>query len=774
MRSRTWNLLILLITLIIILFTARAVIPSPVGCEWYNASVGHCWNQGDIEPDVYISLDGLQMANRNVSRFGWVTYEMGFAWWQNDSITKFPIDCSTVTPSYSSDDLTYWEVEWHKQITQGAKVANLTYILSQTVNASYVNATLIFHSVAGFETFTKNISLYRLMKNVDVDLDVDYEILEIESEGQRFHLRMNHSRYEHGNNLTWPSIKIYDEETGNLVQWIWRGANYQAKYFPSASGENGKVYFYKEFNPPPGGLGNNFTKKVSHWWIDAQGTFLPNSAKSGQIATTGLFYTVTTGGSSATIKAWKNIPSEIRTYPSFDTSSIPNYADVTDVSLRHSVVVLSDPPPVVWCTSFAMGSFIGAALDQTDWAGGAAVHQECGPGWPASKTMDLSAQALKHVNKTGDTDLRIYDSSLHDWRSPWSWSHAMYLISVSRGTRLYADWTWNVNVSDVQIVNDVPLAGLSGFLVTGNFSDVSPKVVRNHLNSSVVVYNNGVPLINRSLNYTFILPLNGENVTLDKRSPTANTLGALYVDSYYGLGLLADSGRVLSYEKNNLNRYNGSLCWVGNFTNTATATTNLMRYFGTTQNRILIRIYSDGTDTGLITLYEGLNDDVEHDTIIPDREYIDVCFTWEDGETVDTYINGKLNQSSPFETVMSEAADIDIGNATGTIQGTIDNIAIIPFAMSAEEIAFRHGLNHTWRSVDSYFNMTTIGGSCGSFIGEATVWSTEGIGSLPANSTTKTWVCPSGDGPETSVLRCPLSEWFWCWESGDKWWEVFT
>lgn len=726
----------------LLLLLVPCVVAGPVGCEWYNASVGHCWNQGDIEPDTYIMRDCSQMANRNVSRFGWMSYEMGLAWWRNDSVTKFPLDCSSVTPVYSSDDLTYWQIEWHKQITMGGKVANLTYSLSQTVNASYVNASLTFHSVSGFEAFTKNITLYRLMKNVDVDLDGDFEILELENDNQRFHLRMNHSRYAHGNNLTWPSLKIYDEDTGHHVQWVWRGRNYQAKFLPSVTGENGKVYFYKEFQPPPGGLGNNFTKKVSHWWIDAQGTFLPVSAKTGQIQTNGLWFTVYTGGSSYNVYKCRTTPTERRLYYNYDTASIPDYGSVTGVGFRHTVLLTSNPPPVSWQTDFDIGTFIGVALDQTDWNGGTNVYTEIWPTSPFSKTIEMTSASFKHINKMGFTDLKLKDASLWDFSSPNCWGHTIYSNS-RRGGQLYVNWTFRVNVSDVQIVNDVPLSEPSGFLVWGNFSDASPGAVRNHLNSSVVVYNNGVPLISRSLNYTFILPLNGTNLTLDRRSPTTNTLGAVYVDSYYGLGLLADSGRVLSYNKNNLNRYNGSWCWVGNYTKTTTGTTNLMRYFNGVRNRILIRIYSDGANTGLVTMYEGLNDDVVHDTLIPDRGYIDVCFTWEDGETVDTYINGKLNQTSAFPTVMNEGVDIDIGNAAGTIQGTIDNIALIPFAMSAEEIAFRHKLNNTWRSVDSYFNMTTIGGVCGLYTAEATVWSTEGLGSLSANSTTKSWSCPS-------------------------------
>ena len=150
-------------------------------------------------------------------------------------------------------------------------------------------------------------------------------------------------------------------------------------------------------------------------------TFGNTSAKSGQIQKAGFVYTVDTATNLPAVSMDMATGTERRSYFSFDTSSLPNNSIISKVEFLWWVNAAAGAP-ATWRTNWAMGTFIGAALDAGDWNGGTFVHQHVGIPALGATTVDLSLLGIPFVNVKGDTDVRVYDTSLS---FGGSWSHTL-------------------------------------------------------------------------------------------------------------------------------------------------------------------------------------------------------------------------------------------------------------------------------------------------------------------------------------------------------------
>jgi hypothetical protein len=104
-----------------------------------------------------------------------------------------------------------------------------------------------------------------------------------------------------------------------------------------------------------------------------------------------------------------------RAFFNFDTSAIPDHAEITVVTfrIRRGFDPVGDPD--TYALKFSLGTFIGAALNGNvgEWNGG--THLLTLSVKPTDKdVVDLSADGgdpLSLINKTGETDLKIWDDS---------------------------------------------------------------------------------------------------------------------------------------------------------------------------------------------------------------------------------------------------------------------------------------------------------------------------------------------------------------------------
>lgn len=159
------------------------------------------------------------------------------------------------------------------------------------------------------------------------------------------------------------------------------------------------------------------------------------SAKSGQIQKSGFFYTVDTATATPRVSYNPNTGTERRSFFSFDTSAIPTKARIIKVEFNWNVAVATSPlgQPLSWITEFYTGTFIGAALDSTDWASGTLAASYTGG--PTTQWIDLGSQGISDLNTAGDTDVRVSDNSL--WLgTPGEWSHTL------TKNRCYLRVTW--------------------------------------------------------------------------------------------------------------------------------------------------------------------------------------------------------------------------------------------------------------------------------------------------------------------------------------------
>lgn len=113
-----------------------------------------------------------------------------------------------------------------------------------------------------------------------------------------------------------------------------------------------------------------------------------------------------------------------RAYFNFDTSNLPDHAQIEKVEFLIYVPKLPAIDPVVYRIGFSIGTFIGALLDGNvdEWNGG--TYMVTLYSRPTSGTWLNLAQGGNHpeglVNRTGDTDIRVWDYSVGDI-DHWFW-----------------------------------------------------------------------------------------------------------------------------------------------------------------------------------------------------------------------------------------------------------------------------------------------------------------------------------------------------------------
>lgn len=122
-----------------------------------------------------------------------------------------------------------------------------------------------------------------------------------------------------------------------------------------------------------------------------------------------------------------------RMFVSFDTSSLPDHAQIEEVVFRCRRAADPIGDPEEYHLHFSIGTFIGAALEETDWALGdlmVTLDEK-----PADKQdVDLSADGADprpHVNRTGYTDVKVWDGSLQIGGDP-EWGTNFNPATLSR------------------------------------------------------------------------------------------------------------------------------------------------------------------------------------------------------------------------------------------------------------------------------------------------------------------------------------------------------
>jgi len=144
-------------------------------------------------------------------------------------------------------------------------------------------------------------------------------------------------------------------------------------------------------------------------------TFEFDNAKSGQLVRVGASYYPYVGWDQCKTGEYFTPGVLWRAFLSFDTSSIPAHYQIEWVYVR--IRRGSDPAgePETYALKFSIGSFIGAALDGNvgEWDGGDLMVTLDAK--PADKTtLDLADDGedpRSYVNKSGDTDIKIWDAS---------------------------------------------------------------------------------------------------------------------------------------------------------------------------------------------------------------------------------------------------------------------------------------------------------------------------------------------------------------------------
>ena len=143
-----------------------------------------------------------------------------------------------------------------------------------------------------------------------------------------------------------------------------------------------------------------------------------DNAKSGRVNLDAGIYTATTGwdecatGRTTVFNRW-------RAYFSFDTSALPDDAVIQKVTMmiRRRSDGLGEPE--TYRLKFNIGTFIGASLDGDagEWTAGTLVQTlTAKPTDKQAVVMDVAALAL--VNRTGDTDLKLWDDSTRGTGDP--------------------------------------------------------------------------------------------------------------------------------------------------------------------------------------------------------------------------------------------------------------------------------------------------------------------------------------------------------------------
>jgi hypothetical protein len=113
-----------------------------------------------------------------------------------------------------------------------------------------------------------------------------------------------------------------------------------------------------------------------------------------------------------------------RAYFSFDTSSLPDHAQITKVEFLIIVPKAPTINPLVYRIAFSIGTFIGSALDGTseEWSAGAyLLTLYSRPVTGTWLNLDQSGgNPETYVNRTGETDIKVSDYGIGDLEH-WFW-----------------------------------------------------------------------------------------------------------------------------------------------------------------------------------------------------------------------------------------------------------------------------------------------------------------------------------------------------------------
>lgn len=441
--------------LILLMLTGvSAIEASPVGCEYYNSTTIICHNQGDVEPVTFVESNGINLYNNNTNRSGWVEYDWGFEWTTNRGINKSVSwnDLPNVTPQIRSDNLSYWSINWTKNVKIGLKRANLTLLMGQLLNDSEVELkAMIITGDDGWEAWNKTVRLYRTMNMTNIDLDGDEDFLQVEYKNKTRIAGMNITNDTKLYSLDTNYVLVYDDETEHTISWRWNSqaqVDYHAQ-LKANPGSNALLYWVANSSIL---LESNKTYRLRHYWIDATSQINPQSNKTGYILFNGLFKTAYSGAAPQ-VKKYKSMPSENRGFTSYDTSNIPDNAFITRLEWRHVFVAKTVGGPVDWISDLYMGEWISEPLNGVDWGGGSLTKtldwsDYCVGNSPCSYTFDLPSGAFKYVNTTGYTDIALRDASLWDFSSPSYWSHSYWGNAGGRSSWLKVTYDFiNITLS---------------------------------------------------------------------------------------------------------------------------------------------------------------------------------------------------------------------------------------------------------------------------------------------------------------------------------------
>jgi hypothetical protein len=216
--------------------------------------------------------DGIQMANRNVSRFDWTTYRMGIHY-RADNGSHVLIDFNeegllngTYTKKLRTDNLTYYQINVSAYINRGNLSAYMEYTIGQLLNDDYVNFTFRVSTISGFTAFNKTLSFWRAMKNINVDLDDDVDIINgVINNGTIIGRFLNFTTPLWANN-TGRFIQVGDKDSSHGIKWFWNDAKERIMYVtPQEGNPNNEVYWLRNTSTK---IFDGRSYQLSEFWID--------------------------------------------------------------------------------------------------------------------------------------------------------------------------------------------------------------------------------------------------------------------------------------------------------------------------------------------------------------------------------------------------------------------------------------------------------------------------------------------------------------------------
>lgn len=480
-----------------------------VGCEYYNATLIRCENNGGIEPVTFVDVNGINLFNNNTNRSGWTEYDWGFEWTGSGGVNRSVSwnALPAVAPVIRTNNLTYWMLNWTKTVFLGTKTANLTLLIGQRLNDSEVELKAIITTGAtGWESWNRTIRMYRTMNKTNIDLDYDEDILQIDYRNKSRRVGLNRENDTKLYSLDSNYVLTYDEETDHAISWRWESKpniDYHGQLLANP-GQPATIYWVANTSVV---LKSNKTYSLSHYWIDASTQINPQSNKTGYIYFSGLSYTAY-GGYTPSVYKSRTTSVEKRAYLSYDTSSIENNAVLTKLEWKHNYISSSTPAPRDWRARLYMGSFISDGLNINDWNSGTYAKfidwsTYCGGNAPCIYTFDLGSGAFKYVNRTGYTDVALRDYSLYDFFSPSSWSHNFYGSASGRSSWLKATYDY-MNITLSAPANKTELTDEKNWVILEcNWTVIEPGTFKLYINNTLNYTSSGKPVANISINVSF-------------------------------------------------------------------------------------------------------------------------------------------------------------------------------------------------------------------------------------------------------------------------------